>query len=177
MGPDLGRHGVWSSVMQLAGVLRNHSPAMIEKMRERRLVRPRFTADELADLIAFLYDLNYFDPPGNADQGKRLFVQKACSACLSVGGDGGNLDSALDRYKRFASPLVLARTMWSHGPAMEQHIQILGLPWPRFQGNEVREHDHDFGPALAQAPAPVRPFQVAPRPIQWRRAESMVMQR
>ena len=40
LGPDLGKEGVWHSVMQLAGVLRNHSPEMIEKMRERRMSRP-----------------------------------------------------------------------------------------------------------------------------------------
>lgn len=85
LGPDLGKAGVWHSVMQLAGVLWNHSPEMIEKMRERHIPRPTISTTEMADLAAFLYFLNYFDPPGEFAKGEILFSQKGYSKCHSVG--------------------------------------------------------------------------------------------
>src|SRR5512144_758982 len=85
LGPDLGKEGVWHSVMQLAGVLWNHSPEMIEKMRERRMSRPMISSAEMADLAAFLYFLNYFDAPGDPVRGKLLFSQKGCGTCHAVG--------------------------------------------------------------------------------------------
>ena len=85
LGPDLGKEGVWHSVMQLAGVLWNHSPEMIEKMRERRISRPTISSAEMADLAAFLYFLNYFDAPGDPVRGKLLFSQKGCGN-VSCGG-------------------------------------------------------------------------------------------
>src|SRR5512139_3005050 len=85
LGPDLGKVGVWRSVMELAGVLWNHSPEMIEKMRERRIARPTISTDEMADLAAFLYFLNYFDQPGDPSKGEWLFAQKGCVKCHAVG--------------------------------------------------------------------------------------------
>src|SRR5512140_1901194 len=116
LGPDLGKGGVWHSVMQLAGVLWNHSPEMIEKMRERRMSRPVISGTEMADLAAFLYFLNYFDAPGDAVRGKLLFTDKGCSKCHALGA-GASIGPALDKYKQLASPLFLARAMWSRGPA------------------------------------------------------------
>lgn len=137
LGPDLGKVGMWYSVMQLAGALWNHSPEMIEKMRERHIPRPTISTAEMADLTAFLYFLNYFDPPGEPAKGEILFSQKGCGQCHVVGGNGGGIGPTLDRYKRFASPLFLARAMWSHGPAMAGKMQEMNVPRPRFAERDL----------------------------------------
>src|SRR6266498_4333029 len=64
IGPDLGRTAVKGSFYEIAAALWNHALTMSDKMKEFRLVRPSFRDDELADLLAFLYFLNYFDEPG-----------------------------------------------------------------------------------------------------------------
>ena len=66
IGPDLGRTAVKGSFFEIAAAMWNHSAAMDEKMREFRVARPSFEKEELADLLAFLYFLNYFDEPGDA---------------------------------------------------------------------------------------------------------------
>ena len=137
LGPDLGKAGVWHSVMQLAGVLWNHSPEMIEKMRERRIARPSISSAEMADLAAFLYYLDYFDPPGDPGKGEALFADRGCIRCHAVGGRGGNAGPPLDSQKRFASPLFLAGTMWSHGPAMARKMDDLKVSRPRFGGSDL----------------------------------------
>jgi len=137
LGPDLGKGGVWHSVMQLAGVLWNHSPEMIEKMRERRILRPNISTTEMGDLAAFLYFLNYFDPPGEPGKGELLFAEKQCGKCHAVGGRGGHVGPALDAYKRFASPLFLAGAMWRHGAAMARKMGESNVPRPGFGGRDL----------------------------------------
>lgn len=137
LGPDLGKVGVWRSVMELAGVLWNHSPEMIEKMRERRIVRPAISTDEMADLAAFLYFLNYFDQPGDASKGEWLFTHKGCIECHNVGGQGGHVGPALDGYKRFASPLFLARAMWTHNAGMARRMVQGSVKRPEFTDGEL----------------------------------------
>lgn len=137
LGPDLGKGGVWRSVMQLAGVLWNHSPEMIEKMRERRISRPSISPAEMADLAAFLYFLNYFDPPGEPIKGQALFSAKHCGKCHTLGGAGGQVGMPLDKYKRFASPLFLAGAMWSHNAAMAKKMGEMGVSRPEFSGRDL----------------------------------------
>ncbi|MFI5395914.1 MAG: c-type cytochrome [Candidatus Binatia bacterium] len=137
LGPDLGKAGVWDSVMQLAGVLWNHSPEMIEKMRERRILRPSISPAEMADLAAFLYFLNYFDLPGDARTGEALFAEKQCGKCHSVGGRGGHIGLPLDRYKRLASPLFLAGAMWRHSGDMAKKMGESNVHRPDFGDGDL----------------------------------------
>jgi cytochrome c2 len=137
LGPDLGKAGVWHSVMQLAGVLWNHSPEMIEKMRERRIPRPTISTEEMADLAAFLYFLNYFDQPGDPSKGEMLFAAKGCAKCHALGTAGGHVGPSLDKYKRDSSPLFLAGSMWSHGAAMARKMGESGIARPDFADGDL----------------------------------------
>jgi len=139
LGPDLGRGGVWHSLLGLAGVLWNHSPGMIEKMRERRIVRATISSAEMADLAAFLYYLDYFDPPGVPSLGEVVFQEKGCVRCHALGGSGGNVGPALDSYKRYASPLFLVNAMWRHGPTMVEKMRAMAIAPPRFAGSDLAD--------------------------------------
>jgi len=139
LGPDLGRQGVWHSVMQLAGTFWNHSPEMIEKMRERRMPRPAIGGEEMADLAAFLYFLNYFDPPGDAAKGERLFVAKGCARSHAVGGSKVDIGPRLDKFKNLPSPVFLAAAMWKSGPAMASTMAEMRVPRPELRGTELAD--------------------------------------
>jgi len=139
LGPDMARAGVRLSMLQLAGVLWDHTPAMIEKMRERRIERPALSTQEMADLAAFLYFLNYLDLPGDPEAGEAVFAKQGCVKCHSIGGTGGHVGPSLDKYKKFASPLFMIRAMWSHGPAMASKMAGLGITRPRFQGHDLAD--------------------------------------
>ncbi len=42
---------------------------------------PRFSDDEISDLIAYLFFLQYFDPPGDVEAGKTVYIEKGCVLC------------------------------------------------------------------------------------------------
>jgi mono/diheme cytochrome c family protein len=100
-------------------------------------VRPSLKDDELADLLAFLYFLNYFDEPGDPKSGKVLFAQKHCIQCHRIGMEGGSAGPRLDALPRGTSPLRIAQDLWNHGPAMVPAIRRLGLDTPKFNGSEI----------------------------------------
>ncbi len=137
IGPDLGRTAVKGSFYEIAAALWNHSLTMSDKMKELRLVRPSLRDDELADLLAFLYFLNYFDEPGDPKVGKVLFAQKHCIQCHRLGKEGGTAGPRLDALPRGTSPLRIAQDLWNHGPAMVPAIRRLGLDIPKFNGSEI----------------------------------------
>lgn len=136
IGPDLGRAAVKGSFPEIAAGLWNHSLVMDEKMREFRVARPAFQGDELADLVSFLYFLNYFDEPGDPRAGKALFAEKHCIRCHAVGREGGMVGPRLDVIPRGTPPLRIAQALWNHGPAMTGAMRRMGLEPPRFRGSE-----------------------------------------
>ena len=137
IGPDLGRTAVKGSLYEIAAAMWNHALTMGERMSELQLVSPSFKDDELADLLAFLYFLNYFDEPGDPEVGKVLFSQKHCIQCHRLGKVGGVAGPRLDSLPRGTPPLRIAQDLWNHGPAMVPSIRRMGLDVPHFRGNEI----------------------------------------
>jgi cytochrome c2 len=136
-GPDLGQGILNRPLLEIAGVMWNHSPGMAHVFQKQRAVRPRFTAEEMASLLAFLYYLGSLDSPGDPEIGGRLFIDKGCQNCHSLGGKGGSAGPTLDNYSRYASPLFLTTALWNRGKAMAEAMEVLNLPRATFQGNDI----------------------------------------
>ncbi len=137
IGPDLGRARRTRSFYDLAAAMWNHLPGMAERMREFKIQRPSISPGEAGDLIAFLYTLNYFDPPGNAQAGKHLFSEKKCIVCHQVAGVGGVVGPNLDSLKQYGSAIFVAAAMWNHGPTMAEAMRAKGIARPTFSGSEL----------------------------------------
>lgn len=137
VGPDLARIPRPRSFYDLSAAMWNHLPKMAERMRELGIDRPHLDARETGDLAAFLYTLDYFDPPGSANAGRRLFREKKCVICHQAGGTGGVVGPNLDALARFGSPIFVATAMWNHGPAMTEAMQARGIERPAFKDTEL----------------------------------------
>lgn len=137
IGPDLGRVEGPRSFYDLAAAMWNHLPSMVERMRELGMERPHLSPWETGDLIAFLFWLDYFDPPGDVDTGRRLFAEKRCVVCHQVGGVGGVMAPSLDLLGRTGSPIHIAAAMWNHGPGMAEAMRARAIKRPTFTGSEL----------------------------------------
>ena len=139
VGPDLAKIPRPRSFYDLAAAMWNHLPRMVERMRQLGIVRPRLDSQETADLVGFLFTLNYFDSPGNIEVGRRLFVEKKCVVCHQVDGIGGVVGPNLDFLRQFGSPIVIAAELWNHGPAMAEAMRARGIERPTFKDAELRD--------------------------------------
>jgi len=139
IGPDLAHISRPRTFHDLAADLWNHLQRMTAKMQELGITRPRLDARETADLVGFLFTLNYFDTPGNPEAGRKLFTEKRCVLCHSYRGVGGVVGPTLDHLAQFRSPIYAASAMWNHGPQMTEKMKEKGVERPTFTGAELRD--------------------------------------
>jgi mono/diheme cytochrome c family protein len=133
---DLGKKKYFPrTVAKMAGSMWNHSYRMWKEMEEKGIERPELSAQEMADLIAYLFSVRYFDEPGDAEQGKIVFAKKRCSNCHAKGSRMPDLS----QLKGQISPIPMAQKMWNHGPAMLQRMGSAKIPWQRFYGKEMAD--------------------------------------
>ncbi|MBI3126289.1 MAG: c-type cytochrome [Candidatus Tectomicrobia bacterium] len=137
-GPDLGRLQLSGGFLAMAGIMWNHAPKMISALAQENMSFPQFSTLEMSQLVAFLYTLNYLDPPGDAREGEEAFAAKRCVSCHSVGGAGGKVGPALDQYGRFASPVFVATALWNKGIPMSEAMERERILRPTLSGRDVR---------------------------------------
>ena len=137
VGPDLARVRMHRPLLEIAGVMWNHSPRMEHAFKERNIARPRFDSKEMATLLAFLYSLGSFDEPGDAARGARVFRDRQCVRCHSLNGTGAKIGPALDRFGAYASPVFLTAAMWNSGKAMAAKMKELHVERPEFDGEDI----------------------------------------
>ncbi len=165
-GPDLARSPSQRTFYDLAASMWNHRPQMGARMHELGIRRPDLSPQETGDLIAFLYTLDYFEAPGDADRGKQLFADKRCIVCHQVGGAGGAVGPNLGA-EQFVAPIEFATAMWNHGPEMAEAMRANGIDRPRFNRAELADLI-----AFLEAESshlPVRPLNVLPGEVSWGR--------
>ncbi len=114
-GPDLSRVGRTMDFFDLAGGLWSHSPRMIEVMEEKGVARPTLTAEETEKLLTYLYFLGFFEDPGDYGRGEKIYAEKQCGRCHSLGGGKG---VPLDKFGIYISPVFMAAELWNHAAAI-----------------------------------------------------------
>ena len=79
VGPDLGTRPPTRHMAEMAGALWNHGPAMWAKMKEQGIAFPRLSDREMADVLAYIYFVQYVNRRGDAAKGAALFQEKSCA--------------------------------------------------------------------------------------------------
>jgi cytochrome c2 len=138
-GPDLGVRGreLVGSVAAIAGLMWNHSQGMAAEFRRRGIAPVTFSGQEMADVIAYLYFVNYANVRGNRTRGAQLFLEK-CSVCHSTGG-GRRIGPDLAAVPQLDEPIAIFAAMWNHAPRMEQELRKRGLAWPRLAPGDAAD--------------------------------------
>lgn len=137
VGPDLGRSGTWRDVMQFAGSLWNHAPAMSAKMREHGMEHPAVSPDEMGRLVAYLFAARFFDEPGDVARGREVFEQRSCAHCHQLGGHGGTVGPRLDELGEYVSSAFMAEALWNHGPEMAAKMAEQQVARPNLEADDV----------------------------------------
>lgn len=138
-GPDLGTRPreLVGSVASIAGLMWNHSQGMTAEFRRRGIPRVTFSGQEMADIIGYLYFVNYANVRGTPARGAQIFVDK-CSTCHSI-GSGKGIGPDLGGVPRLDDPIAIIAAMWNHSAKMEEELRKRGLPWPRLESGEAAD--------------------------------------
>ncbi len=100
---------------------------------------PRFTAKEMADLLAYLYFLHYTDKPGDASRGKKLFSDIGCAQCHGLDGKRGTLMYIdLSKYRNSPATEIVAG-IWNHSIKMREAAGEKGVSWPQIKKGEMAD--------------------------------------
>jgi mono/diheme cytochrome c family protein len=137
VGPDLAKQHLTGSIVQLAGVMWNHSPEMWHASETQSVPRPEFSGRELADLAAFLAGLRFFESEGSRETGAAIFQDRGCAGCHGAHGEGTHQAPTLRAAGRSVTLVTLATALWSDGPRMYGRFRELGQPWPTLKESEV----------------------------------------
>lgn len=114
VGPDLAERGLHRSLSEFAAAMWNKAPAMIEAMKARAVSVPHLRAEEMADIVAYLYAVRYFGGAGDPRRGTVVAANKGCLACHALYGERGKPASDLSRARGLASAAGVLAALWNH---------------------------------------------------------------
>jgi cytochrome c551/c552 len=137
---DLGRRSVnrMYTPSKFASLLWSHGPEMWREMEAQgREVQP-MTREEVTDLFTYFWSIRYFDPPGEAIRGKRIFIDKGCAAChLTQASEETPYPPAVSEWSGLVDPVAWASQLWRHSEKMAQAFAERDLVWPTFSEQEM----------------------------------------
>ena len=137
VGPALAGRGLYHGLIEFAAAMWNKAPAMMKEMKTRVVPVPQLQPSEMADIIAYLYSVQYFARPGERRRGEEIVKAKGCLGCHSVGGKGGKLGPDFERMPGLDQPVTIVSAMWNHASAMERKMRAQAVAWPTLTGDEM----------------------------------------
>ena len=139
VGGDLAERRLQLGLVQFAAAMWNKAPAMLKEMKQRNIPVPALRAEEMADIVAYLYSVQYFATPGDPRRGEGLARTKRCLSCHSIGGKGGNVGPDFKRAIGLDQPVTVVSAMWNHASTMEKKMEEMSLQWPVLKGSEMAD--------------------------------------
>lgn len=137
IGPDFDDVIFDYTVLMIAGKMWNHGPKMWEAMKLENIPIPVFQKGEMNDIIAYMYQLNLEDAPGNFEEGKQLIIDKNCLSCHSMDKKGSEIAKDFASIQKPNSPMSMIATMWNHAPDMEKRRTDTKFKWPQLNGRDI----------------------------------------
>jgi mono/diheme cytochrome c family protein len=123
----------------LASTMWNHAPTMWAAMRERDIGAGDLDEQAAADLFAYFYSVRFFEKPGDAGRGKRLFTERACAQCHGLSEPIKPGVKPVSQWAGLADPIALTEGMWNHLPSMWAAFEVKRVRWPQLTGQDLAD--------------------------------------
>ncbi len=136
--PDLGKpvdRGLTPA--GFAALMWNHAPTMWSAIRERGVRTGDLDEQAARDLFAFFYAAHYFEEPGDAARGKRLFTERRCAHCHGVTTAVQPSITPAANWTGVSDPIALVEAMWKHASTMRARLQSEHIPEPHLSGQDL----------------------------------------
>jgi mono/diheme cytochrome c family protein len=93
---------------------------------------------QMADIVAYLDSVQYFQPQGSAAVGPVLLQSKGCLGCHSLRGRGGKRAGDLAKPKQAGSLAEVIAALWNHGRLLPQAAESR-VPWSKLTPEEIAD--------------------------------------
>jgi cytochrome c2 len=140
VGPDLGRivdRGFTPA--SLAATMWNHAPSMWPQIQARGLAIGNLDEQAAADLFAYFYSARFFDKPGDAARGKRVFETKHCEVCHGLTAPKLPEAKPVSAWESIGHPMALVNAMWNHVSLMNTEFKKQHVPWAALTSQDVSD--------------------------------------
>jgi len=108
----------------------NHRPDMKAK------APLELTAQEMRELVSYLWARQYFTGRGSVEGGKKVFIEKHCATCHNDPASGA---PKLGQGKDAHSDITMVSALWGHGPRMLEVMGQKKIAWPRFTAQQMSD--------------------------------------
>ena len=137
VAPDLGAsHPGTPAMGWLITVIWNHMPGMWRQMHGEKL---QLNQEEMANILAFLYQAGSADKPGDPAAGQKVFDAKGCVRCHAVRSSGATAAPDLSKVAAAGDNLAWMHAMWNHAQSMIEPVTKELGAWPQFTGAEMND--------------------------------------
>lgn len=133
--PLRGSRSDFNTITGFTAAMWNHAPTWKIQTSRTGVRKATFSADEMGDVISYVYFSGGFEENGDPVIGRRLFFKKGCQSCH---GDASAGDRPIVNDGRF-SAAHMASAVWSHGPKMIEEMQKAGLEWPTLSSRNMAD--------------------------------------
>ncbi|HXI20801.1 MAG TPA: hypothetical protein VNH46_06930, partial [Gemmatimonadales bacterium] len=123
--------------MEFAATIWNKAPAMAAAMKPRGIEVPQLTPEQMADIVAYLYSVQYFET-GNVQRGYAVASRKGCLNCHAIRGERGKPASDLAKAKGLDSPTAVLSALWNHA-VVTPTVAGQKVAWPVLVSQEMAD--------------------------------------
>jgi cytochrome c2 len=140
VAPDLSGERPSNPAMGwIVTVLWNHGPGMWRQIGQRNRAYPKMDSQEMADILAFLYQASHVDRAGDPSAGQRGFSEKGCIRCHAVNSKGGTAAPDLEALPNRGEADAWTSAMLNHAASMVGPITSTLGQWPQLSGSEMND--------------------------------------
>jgi mono/diheme cytochrome c family protein len=100
------------------------------------VARPLLDEQSAGDLFAFFYAARFFEQPGDAGRGKRVFAERGCAKCHGLGAAAASGALPPGAWKSVGDPVEFAAAMWNHASRMQSENKNR---WPQLSGQDLTD--------------------------------------
>ena len=140
IAPDLGKIVDRDfTPASLVATLWNHAPKMWSTMQARQVTAGNLDTQAAADLLAFFYAARFFERPGDAGRGIRVFSEKHCADCHGLKTVKLPEAKPVAQWDAMNHPIVLVDEMWNHAAGMREQFARRKWKWPTLDSQEMAD--------------------------------------
>jgi len=96
-------------------------------------------AQAAADLFAYFYSNRFFEKPGDAARGKRVFEMRGCAKCHGLTQELLPGIQPVSRWQTLNHPFALSEAMWNHMQPMLAAAGSKRVVWPELSAQDLSD--------------------------------------